>query len=188
MTAQNTLPDRQNLEKKYNSARFNLLLVVAFTAVNIILLVTNSNSYFLFSAYVPYMIADLGMYYCGMYPDEFYGKNFTKADALSPSIFAVFIVIALIVLALYLVSWLLSKKKAGWLIFALVFFAVDTVLMFVILGVSSEHIIDIIFHALVIGSLAMGINANYKLKNLPPVEVVLMTNETAEDTKRDMIK
>ena len=39
--------ERQALETKYVNSRHNLLIVLIFTAVNILLLVTNSNSYFL---------------------------------------------------------------------------------------------------------------------------------------------
>ena len=43
-----------NLESKYNKSIANLLLVVIFTVINIVLLVLNANSYFLFSAFIPY--------------------------------------------------------------------------------------------------------------------------------------
>jgi diguanylate cyclase (GGDEF)-like protein len=42
--------------------------VLGFTIINIILLVTNTNTYFLFSAYIPYLIADFAMYFGGKYP------------------------------------------------------------------------------------------------------------------------
>ena len=60
---QNT-SERYNLENKYNTTRYNLLLVIGFTLVNIILLVTNSDRYFLFSAYIPYTVANFGMVMC----------------------------------------------------------------------------------------------------------------------------
>ena len=50
------LTDEQKLLKRYNGARSNILLVVAFTLVNSILLIAGSDSYFLFSAAVPYYI------------------------------------------------------------------------------------------------------------------------------------
>ena len=66
------LSKRQRLEQKYNSARINLALVVAFTLVNLVLLAVNADTYFLFSAYVPYLITSVGMLICGKYPAEFY--------------------------------------------------------------------------------------------------------------------
>ena len=46
---QNTnLTPRQRLENKYNGTKGNLLLVVVFTVINLVLLITNANTYFLF--------------------------------------------------------------------------------------------------------------------------------------------
>lgn len=175
MTTENTYPNKQALEEKYRNLRNNLLLVVVFTLINIILLITQSNKYFLFSAYIPYAIVDIGMLVCGMYPDEFYGENFSKADTISPSMFAVFLAIALIMVILYLVSWIFSKKnKVGWMIFALAFFSVDTVLMLAIYGIQLDILIDILFHLWVIISLVIGINANSKLKKILPEEVEIL--------------
>lgn len=50
----NKTSERYTLENKYNTTRYNLLLVIGFTLINIVLLVTNSDRYFLFSAYIPY--------------------------------------------------------------------------------------------------------------------------------------
>lgn len=57
----NKTSERYTLENKYNTTRYNLLLVIGFTLINIVLLVTNSDRYFLFSAYIPYTVATLGM-------------------------------------------------------------------------------------------------------------------------------
>ena len=46
----NKTSERYTLENKYNTTRYNLLLVIGFTLINIVLLVTNSDRYFLFSA------------------------------------------------------------------------------------------------------------------------------------------
>ena len=42
---------------QYRAARVNLLLALAFTLVNIILLFAGTDSYFLFSATIPYVLA-----------------------------------------------------------------------------------------------------------------------------------
>ena len=65
-----SLSKRQQLEAKYQSARTDLLLIVALTVINIVLLVTGSDSYFVFSAFIPYSIAFLGMTLCGKFPAE----------------------------------------------------------------------------------------------------------------------
>ena len=107
------------------------------------------------------------MYFCGTYPAEIYGEEFLNMQFMGNSAFAVFLVVSLIFVALYFLSWILSKKqKIGWMIFALIFFAVDTVVMLLFLGIQTEGIIDIVFHVWVIISLIMGLSASSKLKNM----------------------
>lgn len=181
--AQQTLSERQILESKYTSARSNLLLVVLFTVINVLLPVTQSNTYFLFSAFIPFILMDYGMFYCGMYPDEVYGGVPELYVLFDGSVFAVVAVICALIVAVYLLCWIFSKKhKIGWLIAALVFFALDTVGMFLFYGVSLDAILDIIFHVWVLYYLANGIAAHYKLMKLPVEETTAVVDEpeTAE--------
>lgn len=158
---------RDMLEQKYNSSRANLLLVIVFTAINMILMVAGSDTYFLFSAFVPYMMVVVGALLGGKAPEEYYEAGLLNPGAGDPTIFYVLLVIAVIILALYLVCWLLSKKNhVGWLIFALVLFVIDTVAM-LLFGEISEMIFDIVFHAWVLFGLIGGISAHFKLKKLP---------------------
>lgn len=162
---------RQLSEGSYTNARNNILLVVLMTAVNIILLVTNSNTYFLFSAYIPYFLADLGMFLCGMYPSEIYAEDFAGMEFLPKSYLAVYMGIVAVILILYILSWVLSKKpRVGWLIFALVFFSIDTVAMFLLNGFVADSVIDYVIHTWVIISFIVGISAHFKLKKMPENE------------------
>lgn len=171
MSTMNELSNKQALETKYNNSRSNLLLVVVFTVVNLVLLITNSDTYFLFSAYIPYMLVTLGMMFCGMFPEDYYGEEFSGMEFLDTSVFAVFLGLALIIVALYLISWIFSKKnRVGWLIVSLVIFSVDTLAMFALMGFELESIIDIVFHVWIIISLSLGINSHCKLKKLPVQE------------------
>lgn len=109
----------QQLEARYKGARGNLLAVVLFTLLNILLLISNSNTFFLFSAYIPYALIDLGMLFCGLYPVEYYGEYFPISETFGPSVFAV-VVIAAIPLIVYFLAWIFSKKnKVGWVIVSL---------------------------------------------------------------------
>lgn len=160
--------EKHRLEMKYTNSRHNLLLVIIFSAINMLLTLFNANMYFLFSASVPLNFTTLGMYYCGKMPAEYYTPG-DEAYFLNTSFLIIMIVLSVIVLALYFLSWLLSQKhKVGWLIFALVFFALDTLYMFYSYGISVDMIIDLVFHAWVLYRLAAGIHAHFKLKNLPP--------------------
>lgn len=187
MSTPTTLSNRQALEKKYNGSRMNLLLVVVFTVVNIILLVTNSNTYFVFSASIPYFLVGIAMEFCGMYPEEYYteyyGEDLANFQFTDTSFFVICLVIAIVIIALYLISWIFSKNnKTGWLIFALIFFAIDTLGMFVLLGINFDSIIDIAFHVWVIVSLFIGISAGSKLKNLSEDEVFVEETEKVQDS------
>ncbi len=162
------LSQRQILENKFTSVRSNILFVVICTLINIILLVTNSNTYYLFSAYVPFAFVDLGMAFCGMYPAEYYGEDFAELLFVDKSFFAVMVAIAAVILVLYLISWIFSGKgRLGWMIFALVFFSIDTVALLLLNGISIDWALDYVFHAWVVFSLASGVSAGRKLKKLP---------------------
>lgn len=188
MKTPNNLSERQVLEVKYKNSRNNLLIVVAFTVVNILLLISKSDTYFLFSAYIPYALVVFGMLFSGMYPQEYYEQEFSEMQMLSPAFFAVLLGIALVIVAFYLISWIFSKNnKSGWLIFALVIFSVDTLGMLFFTGVALENIIDIVFHVWVIISLALGINAGSKLKKIPAEDAVVSEiQNTEEDLQNPM--
>jgi hypothetical protein len=173
---------RQQLERRYASARMNLLWVVLFTAINIVLLVSNSYTYFLFSAFIPYAIVDYGMIVCGKYPADFYG-DLSQYQFFDSTVLVVLIAVAAVICVLYLLCWIFSKKRrVAWLIVGLVFFALDTVFM-LLGGISADRILDIVFHGWVIISLTGGIIAHSKLKKLPaeepaPVAEPVQTEET----------
>lgn len=163
--------ERQTLENRFRSARANLLFVIAATVINIILLISDGDSYFLFSASVPYLLVSYGMTLCGMFPAEVYGDDYANMLFFDKSVFGVFLILAIIVLALYLVCWIFSKKnRIGWMIFALVLFSIDTVMLVLFYGIDLEGILDIIVHILVLGYLIMGVSAAVKLKKLPEQE------------------
>lgn len=181
------MTEREMLESRYNSARMNLLLVVAFSAINLITLATNSGMYFLFSASIPYLLTDLGMFFCGMYPDEIYTGEFAGMVFAPKSLFVVLLIISFLILGVYLLCWFCSKDhKANWLIAALVLFGFDTVILFLNYGFSA--LVDLGFHIWVIVILAMGISAHFKLRKIPadlkPIEsdfTELPTEENTED-------
>lgn len=161
---------REALEGNYSRSVSNLLLVVVFSVINVILLVAQSNSYFLFSAFVPYFIVDFGMLLTGMYPQEYY-QEIGDFIACDKSLLYIAIVIAVVIISIYLLSWIFArKKKIGWLYVATVLFVIDTLAMFAITGFSMDSIFDIIFHIWVLYCLVNGIVTYHKIKKLPVEE------------------
>lgn len=168
---QGRLSQHEIYEQKYRRSRGNLLLVVIFTAINLLLLVTNADSYFLFSAFIPYFIATIGMLLCGRFPEEYYTGELAGMTFLDNSVFIILLVISVVLTLLYLLAWILSSKnRVGWLIFSLVFFGLDTIGMLLISGISLDSVFDLLFHAWAIYDLILGIRAHYKWKKLPPEE------------------
>ena len=165
------LTQRQQLLNRYSSARHNILLVLIFTTINIVLLVANSDSYFLFSAYIPYLVVTYGMLFCGRFPAEYYEDLLDYGfEFLDTGFFVGTLIVAVVICVLYLICWLFSdKNRVGWMITALVLFSIDT-LMMVLGGLSIDSALDVLFHGWVIVSLSMGIAAHFKLKKLPAEE------------------
>lgn len=180
------LTERQSLELKYENSRKNLLLVLVFSLVNVVALAANTGYYFLFSAYFPVFLVDLGFMVCGKYPIEIYeelGLNIADFEALS-SIFPVFVALAVICALFYLLFFFLSRKgKGAWMIVALVFFCIDSVFLLLLGGFDVTMILDYVFHAWVIYALITGVMAYSKLKKLPEDEPLAETSaEEAAET------
>ena len=105
------LSPRAEAERKYGLARGNLLLALIFTVVNIVLTLVNADIYFLFSAFMPLVMVDLGV---ALVPD------------LGTPVLVIMAVIGVALIVPCLLCWIFSKKKMGWMIAALVYFVFDT--------------------------------------------------------------
>lgn len=159
------------LEKRYNNAITTMIFISVLTILNLLLLLFNdSDTYFLFSAIVPYYIASFAKLMCGLYPPEYYA-GLGIDEFLSPVVFYVALAVSVALASLYLIFGILAKNKKGkFLIAGLVLFVIDTVAFFLLYGFSSSIIIFIVFHALVIIELAFGISAYKKLQDNPEAE------------------
>jgi len=145
--------NRQNMSsvslpvRRYSSARSNLMLMMVFTLVNTVLAALKGDIYFLFSCYAAHMSAVLGR--------EFYDLTGSVPYLL------IGLGVALLVLLPYLVCWIQSKKRRGWLIAALVLFAIDTVMLAVdaLAMAQASFIMDLVFHIWLLVSLFLGVRA-----------------------------
>lgn len=164
----NTAPmtPRQETQMKYNRSRANLLLVIICTVVNLFT-VTFSNTYFLFSATIPmlfpYTMAAL------VEDPEFMAEVGITAEASTPLIITG-LVIGLILVLPYLLCWIFSKKRVGWMIASLVFFSIDC--LFLLLTFDTSIIIDLLIHAWVMFYLVTGVINGKKLKGMPEDELL----------------
>ncbi len=175
---------RDKYTRQISSARIDLVLLVMLSVINIIFLFTESQTYFLFSAYIPYTLASLGVVYSGNLPDIYYEgyEGMTKEDFIlfDDSVMYVLLAIAAVILAVYLLCFVFSKKKMGWLIAATVLFAADTVYLLynVVLTLDfAGYIMDIVLHAYVMYCLIAGLIAAKKLSTLPEDEPITENGE-----------
>ena len=146
--AQRIIAQREQLQKKYAASRSNLLLALVLTVINIVLLFTESNSMLLFSMSVPY---------------------YTVAFSRLLDLETVGLIIAAVMLVAYLLCWILSKKRCGWLVAAAVLFVIDTLCLagLYILMQDFSGILDAVIHIAVLYYLFPGISAYKRLKKLP---------------------
>lgn len=151
---------------RWKGGSWAIFCVAAFSVVNVLMFLFGSDSYFLFTAYIPYFLGVLGVAFLkGMweYP-------------VSPALGAFLLSITAVLVILYFVFWFFSKKKAGWLIAGTVFFALDTafvVLFGMISGDFVSLLVDILFHILALVEMILGVTAAVKLKKLPDDSAVV---------------
>ncbi len=164
------LSPKARLENNYNTARINLLVVVMFTLVNVLFTIFDMGYYFLFSASIPFYMTSFGMDVCGRYPREFYDQYYDvpyeELAFLDSTVFYVILAIVAVIIVLYFLCWLFSKKHVGWMVAALVLFTIDTVMLFLLYGVDFSMLLDYLFHIFVMFYLVYGLIANSKLKKL----------------------
>lgn len=143
-------------EQQINGARSSLLLTLGLTLVNVILLMFNSNTFFLFSVFVPYELI-------------YFGR--TMDAGLIGSNTVVSLIIAAAILVVFVLCWLFGKKKPGWLTVAAVLFALDTAALlwftFTLAADPAGQIMNIAIHAYVLIQLIQGCVSGAKLKNEP---------------------
>lgn len=169
------LADKNLYEKKYAAGRSNLLVMIAFTLINVVMCLFKSTSYFLFSAQFPYYLVYASMWWGGKMPDEAYIESFgeTKEEFafLPHSVYVAFVVLAFAVILFYVCCWIFSKYRSGWLTTALVLFILDTLMMALLILSSFEvsALVDLAFHIWMIVYLVNGVSAARKLAKLPDI-------------------
>ena len=159
---------RTTAQSKYNIARSNLLLALAFTAINIVLILVGADLYFLFSATIPRYAAVIGV-----------GVAAQTGMTVSLVIFGA---IAIVLTLPYLICWIFSKKHYGWMIGALIYFSLDTavLVLFLLMG-DFTPIVDILIHAWVLYYLILGVKNGLALKSLPEEDPIIDFTSTTEE-------
>ncbi len=170
-TPKTKLTGRALYESKFRLSRGNLLLISIFSLFNVVFTLIGWDRYMLFAAFAPFYMTLEAMFLCGRLPAEYYEGSMLDYLFLDTSYLVTWVVISLVIVAIYFTCWFLSKKKkAGWLIAAAVLFALDTVYMLLMLFSGRDMILGLLYHGWAIYSLISGAVAVRKLKALPPEE------------------
>ena len=160
--------ERHYLLGRYRVCRLNLLAVMAFTLLNIALLLFGADYYLLFSATIPYYMVFWGLLLCGKFAPEIYEMLYGEGVAvefLPGSVLVVAIVMALLITLLYLLCFFLSNhRRVAWLKVAAVLFTLDTIGMLLMSGFAVNMILDLVFHVWVLYYLFAGIKAEKRLR------------------------
>lgn len=163
---------RAAYETTYMRSRSNLLLVVAFTLINVVFALLGQDSYFLFSATVPYFAALVGR--AGF---EEYGSSAFLIIAGA---------IALVMVGVYFLFWCMTKRHREWMDAATVCFGLDCVGMILLFGFDISLIIDYAFHVYVMYYLVTGSITAHKLAKLPPEDPIAIEPEAPQSAEQDM--
>ena len=163
----------------YKTARTNLWILLALSAVNVLFALLGSDTYFLFSCFISYLVA--------IYARVFYDYTW------DPVYLVIGILIALVILVVYLLCCLLSKKRRGWLIAALVLFSVDTaaMLLYYVIELSVTDILtdilDFVIHGLVLWILISGVRRSREaLEGADTPESLPMNTEFYDASQGDI--
>lgn len=162
-------PDKHSpeyLAVKAKSGRHSLLLIIIFTIINLVMILADQGTYFLFSASVPYYVTLL----LKALENGFSSGTWVNGPATIGAL-----VFSFVVLTVYFLCWLLSDKHRGWLTAALVLFIIDSLAMLVFTWLLYDsmlsNIVDLIFHIWAIAELFQAARAQKKLRKLPFPEV-----------------
>lgn len=157
--------------KQIRTARYNLAVILAFTVLNLVMLLAGSGRYFLFSSTICYYLPCFGFIF-----DLYTVSTYTLTG----------LVLGLVPLAAYGLFWLLSLKNDRWLIPATVLFALDALALAGLIlwtGDIIGMILPVIVYAWVMFTLIRGILAGSRLRRIPaePEEIVTEPEEIVNE-------
>ncbi len=137
-------------EAKLNNARSTILLIVIFSIINIFA-IAFADMYFLFSTYLPQIFISIGV---------------ISGDQ---TIFMGMLILSLVYILPYLLCWIFSKKRVGWMIAALVLFSIDSIFFLIdvpayLAAGDVSFILDIAIRIYAFVCLIMGVVYGFKKK------------------------
>ena len=166
----NNTVDIKKYAVNFNRARNNLLGVVGLTLLNVLLYIFNIDLYFMFSAITPGAIL---AFFDGI-----------AIAAGSNILWIIGIILAIAGVGIYFVFYLLSKKYRVFILVAFIFFALDTLMLLLLMVIffDAGSLIDLAFHGWVWYYLILGTIAWTKLRNVTPAEAQAVLDTVEQET------
>lgn len=159
----NRLQLRKKLRQQIQWGRMGLLVILAVSLLNQILLLCKVNYHFHFSAALPYYLNWLSRQM---------GLGGFKAMA---------VILTILVYACYIACWLLSAQRRDWLMAALGLYAVDTVLLIIfsltLLNNPASCLLEILTHGAGLALLWWAVRAASQLSRIPRPRPSMPTRE-----------
>lgn len=168
--------EKMNLLNTYKGARSTLLAIIIFSVLNCFMLFFEMGYTFLYSMITPQLALIFAKHVF---------RGFTSV--------IVVVMFAVVPIALYTISYLLSNKDWKWMRVATILFGTDILVFigyFFVFGFEGSFIIDILFEGLIMFNLARGTIAGKKLNNDFEVEEIVIenTNVTGEEGEETRVK
>ena len=150
------MEERIAAERKFDISRKNLLSVVIFSTINILLLLFGVSISFLFSATLPAFVFVVG--------------QILSAETGMSLYIMVSTLLSFVIISLYGLSYLFSKKNKSFILVALIAFSIDSLFLLrnIIVGFDVSYLFEIAFHVWVMYYLIIGTKAWSDLKKMPP--------------------
>ena len=163
-------------QRELVTSRMNLLLSVIFTVVNLVMVLFDDSTGFLFSAAIPHYTSFFFAFNCGILSESYYESYYAGYEGgkyaetwketfpfLDPSIFwTVFAISILITIGLF-VLWFFSKKHRICSVITLAYYIVDTLFLLgaaYLLGMGGiSLIIQLLFHAWIVYYAVLAVRA-----------------------------
>ena len=153
---------RLRLRQQIGLGRTAMLVILAVTLLNQILLMLRVEYHFLFSASVPYylnwLVRELG------------------ANGDVGAFAALATVLTILLYAAYIACWLMSAQRKEWMVAALGLYGLDTLLLIIfaltLLDNPSSCLLEILTHGVGLAVLVVAVKASEQLSRLPKIRRV----------------
>lgn len=166
------------------TSRMTLLLAVIFTVVNLVMVLFDDSTGFLFSAAIPHYTSFFFAFNCGILSEAYYESYYAVYEDgkyaetwretfpfLDPSIFWTVFAISILIIVGMFVVWFFSKKHRVCSVITLAFYIVDTVFLLgaaFLLGMGGFSLImQLLFHIWIVYYAVLSVKAWKGLDTAP---------------------